>query len=161
MKYIPAAELESWKPETAFFLKYRTPEFIRVKKLLYEKELDLVREMHRAGVKFMLGTDIPAPYAYTGFIVHDELALFVQAGFSPMAALQAATINPAKFLNLEKSLGTVEKGKFADLVLLDANPLENIGNTQRINAVMVNGQFLSRERLDKMLVDVEAKAKRK
>ncbi len=151
MKYIPAAELESWKPENAFFLKYRTPEFIRVKKLLYEKEFDLVREMHRAGVKFMLGTDIPAYYAYTGFTVHDELALFVQAGFTPLEALQTATINPAKFLGLEKSLGTVEKGKIADLVLLDANPLENITNTKKISAVVVGGRYLSKEKLQEML----------
>ncbi|MBA4185328.1 MAG: hypothetical protein H0X49_15160, partial [Acidobacteria bacterium] len=81
MKYIPAAELEELKPENNFFLKYRTPEFIRVKKLLYQKEFDLVREMHRAGVGFLLGTDIPG-YGFTGFTVHDELALFVQAGFT-------------------------------------------------------------------------------
>ncbi len=157
MKYIPAAELESWKPENAFFLKYRTPEFIRVKKLLYEKEFDLVREMHRAGVKFMLGTDIPAYYAYTGFIVHDELALFVQAGFTPLEALQTATINPAKFLGLEKSLGTVEKGKIADLVLLDANPLENIANTKKISAVVVGGRYLPKEKLEEMLRNTEAR----
>ncbi len=155
MKYIPAAELESWKPENAFFLKYRTPEFIRVKKLLYEKEFDLVREMHRAGVKFMLGTDIPAYYAYTGFTVHDELALFVQAGFTPLEALQTATINPAKFLGLEKSLGTVEKGKVADLVLLDANPLDNIANTKKISAVVVSGRYLSKEKLQEMLRNAE------
>lgn len=155
MKYIPAAELESWKPENAFFLKYRTPEFIRVKKLLYEKEFDLVREMHRAGVKFMLGTDIPAYYAYTGFTVHDELALFVQAGFTPLEALQTATINPAKFLGLEKSLGTVEKGKIADLVLLDANPLENIANTKKISAVVVGGRYLPKEKLQEMLRSIE------
>ena len=157
MKYIPAAELESWKPENAFFLKYRTPEFIRVKKLLYEKEFDLVREMHRAGVKFMLGTDIPGPYSYTGFTVHDELALFVQAGFTPLEALQTATINPAKFLGLEKSLGTVEKGKTADLVLLDANPLENIANTKKISAVVVGGRYLPKEKLQEMLRNTEAR----
>jgi hypothetical protein len=155
MKYISAAELEEWKPENAFFLKYRTPEFIRVKKLLYEKEFDLVREMHRAGVKFMLGTDIPGPYSYTGFTVHDELALFVQAGFTPLEALQTATINPAKFLGLEKSLGTVEKGKIADLVLLDANPLDNIVNTKKISAVVVSGRYLSKEKLQEMLRNAE------
>jgi hypothetical protein len=158
MKYIPAAELEEWKPENNFFLKYRTPEFIRVKKLLYQKEFDLVREMRRAGVGFLLGTDIPAAYAYTGFTIHDELALFVQAGFTPLEALQTATINPAKFLGLEKSLGTIEKGKFADLILLDANPLEDIANTKKISAVVVNGKYLPKDSLQKMLMDVEATA---
>jgi len=155
MKYIPAAELERWKPENNFFLKYRTPEFIRVKKLLYQKEFDLVREMHRAGVKFMLGTDTPAPYTYVGFTVHDELALFAAAGFTPLEALQTATVNPAKFLGLEKSLGTVEKGKIADLVLLDANPLENIANTKKIYAVVVGGRYLSKEKLQEMLRSIE------
>jgi len=154
MKYIPAAELEELKPENNFFLKYRTPEFIRVKKLLYEKEFDLVREMHRAGVGFLLGTDIPG-FGFTGFTVHDELALFVQAGFTPLEALQTATINPAKFLGLEKSLGTVEKGKIADLVLLDANPLDNIANTKKISAVVVGGRYLSKEKLQEMLRNAE------
>ncbi|MDQ3749164.1 MAG: amidohydrolase family protein [Acidobacteriota bacterium] len=161
MKYIPAAELEEWKPENSFFLKYRTPEFIRVRKLLCQKEFDLVRQMHRAEVGFLLGTDIPAAYGYTGFTVHDELALFVQAGFTPLEALQTATVNPAKFLGLEKSLGTVEKGKSADLVLLDANPLENIANTKKISAVIVNGKYLPKDSLQKMLADVEAIANKK
>ena len=151
MKYIPAAELEGWKPENQMFLKFRTPEYIRVKRLLYEKEFDLVRQMHRAGVRFLLGTDIPAAYAYTGFTVHDELALFVQAGFTPLEALQTATYNPAIFLGLGKSLGTVEKGKVADLILLDADPLDDIRNTRKISAVIVNGRYLSKEKLEEML----------
>ncbi|MDQ3062953.1 MAG: amidohydrolase family protein [Acidobacteriota bacterium] len=161
MKYITPTELENWKPENNFFLKYRTPEFIAEKKKLYQKELELTGAMHKAGVPFMTGTDVPGAYTYPGFSLHDELALFVQTGFSPMTALQAATVNPAKYLNLSDKLGTVEKGKIADLILLEANPLENIGNTKRINAVIANGQFLPRESLDKMLADVEAKAKRK
>jgi hypothetical protein len=160
MKYIPAAELEELKPENNFFLKYRTPEYIRVRKLLYEKEFDLVREMHRAGDGFLLGTDIPG-YGFTGFTVHDELALFVQAGFTPLEAFQTATLNPAKFLGLEKSLGTIEKGKLADLILLDANPLEDIANTKKILAVVVNGKYLPKDSLQKMLADVEALANKK
>ncbi|CAN5874208.1 amidohydrolase family protein [soil metagenome] len=160
MKYIPPAELEELKPENNFLLKYRTPEFIRVKKLLYQKEFDLVREMHRARVGFLLGTDIPG-YGYTGFTVHDELALFVQAGFTPLEALETTTINPAKFLGLEKSLGTIEKGKLADLVLLDADPLENIANTKKISAVIINGKYLPKDSLQKMLADVEAIANKK
>ncbi len=85
----------------------------------------------------------------------------MQAGFTPFEALKTATINPAKFLGLEKSLGTIEKGKFADLILLDANPLLDISNTKKINSVVANGRYLSREFLDKMLADVEAAAKKK
>ena len=108
----------------------------------------------------MLGTDIPG-YGFTGFTVHDELALFVQAGFTPLEALQTATLNPAKFLGLEKSLGTIEKGKFADLILLDANPLGDIANTKKISAVVVNGKYLPKDSLQKMLADVEAIANKK
>ncbi len=161
MKYITQEELENWKPENNFFLKFRTPEFIEVRKTEDKKDDELVGEMHKAGVPFMTGTDIPAAYLYTGFSLHDELALLVKDGFTPMEALQAATINPAKFLGLEKSLGTIEKGKFADLVLLDANPLERIAITKKISAVIVNGRYLSNESLQKMLADVEAIANKK
>jgi len=76
-----------------------------------------------------------------------------------MEALQSATIKPAKFLGLSDSLGTVEKGKLADLVLLEANPLEDIHNTQKINAVVVNGKFISKSELEAMLANVEANKK--
>lgn len=159
MKYITPKELENWKPENSFFLKFRTPEFITEKRKLYQKELELVSTMHRAGVPFMTGTDIPGAYTYPGFSLHDELELFVQQGFTPLQSLQAATLNPAKFLNLEKSLGTIEKGKIADLILLDANPLENISNTKKINSVVINGKLLDRDALARMLSEVETAVK--
>jgi imidazolonepropionase-like amidohydrolase len=84
------------------------------------------------------------------------LELFVKAGLTPLEALQTATLNPARYLNRSRSLGTVEKGKLADLVLLDANPLEKIDNTRKIAGVVVNGKYLARESLQKMLADVEA-----
>jgi imidazolonepropionase-like amidohydrolase len=80
----------------------------------------------------------------------------VEAGLTPMEALQTATLNPARFLGMEKDLGTVQKGKLGDLVLLEANPLEAISNTQKINAVVVNGRFLNRRALDGLLAQAEA-----
>ncbi|HEV8483608.1 MAG TPA: amidohydrolase family protein, partial [Blastocatellia bacterium] len=106
------------------------------------------------------GTDFGVPYVVPGFSLH-ELALFVQAGFTPLEALQTATINPAKFLDQADSLGTVEKGKLADLVLLEANPLEDIHNTQKINAVVVNGRLIPKSELQAMLASVEAEANKK
>ncbi|HEX8733784.1 MAG TPA: amidohydrolase family protein [Pyrinomonadaceae bacterium] len=156
MKYITPEDLENWKPENNFFLKYRTPEFIVQKKRLYQKELELTAAMHKAGVPFMAGTDIPGAYTYPGFSLHDELALLVQVGFTPFEALRAATRNPAEYLNLSDKLGTIEKGKLADLVLLDANPLDDINNTKRINAVVFNGKYLSKEAIANLLADVEA-----
>jgi imidazolonepropionase-like amidohydrolase len=161
VKYISPAEREKWKPENNFFLKYRTAEFIEVRKRLYQKELELVGDIYRAKVKFMAGTDIPAPYMYPGFSLHDELALLVQAGLPPFEALQAATRNPAQYLKLSDRLGTIEKGKLADLVLLDANPLDDISNTKRISAVIFNGRYLSKEARERMLADIEIAANSK
>ncbi|MFP5263446.1 MAG: amidohydrolase family protein [Blastocatellia bacterium] len=122
------------------------------------KEDALVSKMQKAGVGILAGTDDGNPYVYPGFSLHDELSLLTQAGLTPMEALRAATYNPAKFLGLLSLLGTVERGKLADLVLLDANPLENISNTKKIAGVIMNGQYLGRESLDKILAEVEAAA---
>jgi len=160
-RYVPAPVLESWKPENNMFFKYRTSEFVQTRKQLYQKELELVGTMHRAGVRFMTGTDTPGAYLYPGFSLHDELALFVQAGFTTFEALQAATRNPAEYLNRLNELGTVEKGKLADLVLLEANPLEDINNTKKIAAVVFDGRYLSREARAKMLLEIEAAFRKK
>ena len=96
-----------------------------------------------------------------GFSLHDELVLLVESGLTPMQALQAATLNPAKFFNQLASFGTVEKGKLADLVLLNANPLEDIHNTKKISSVVINGRFLDRQQLDSRLAEIEAAANRK
>jgi len=161
LKYIPQAEQKWWSPKQNFLLRYRTPGYIVYSKRLFQKELDLVGAMHRAGVPLMTGTDLSIPYIFAGFSLHDELGLFVQAGLKPMEALQAATRNPAVFLGELSSQGTIERGKIANLVLLDANPLENIRNTQRIDGVVLDGRYLPKEALQKMLADVEAAVKRK
>jgi imidazolonepropionase-like amidohydrolase len=95
-----------------------------------------------------------------GFSLHDELANFVEAGFTPMESLQTATSNPAKFLEMEANFGSVEPGKVADLVLLRANPLEDIRNTQKINVVIAQGRLFDRAALDQILMKVEAAARR-
>jgi len=126
---------------------------------LFASDLSLTQKMHKSGVMFLAGTDTPNPSIVPGFALHDELKLLVSAGFSPMEALQTATLNPARYLDKEKDLGTIEIGKLADMVLLDANPLDDISNTQTIRAVIVNGRYLSRETLDAMLAGVQAAAK--
>jgi imidazolonepropionase-like amidohydrolase len=133
---------------------------LATRKTFVEKELEVVNAMHRAGIPFLAGTDTPpGVYIFPGFSLHEELQRFVAAGFTPMEALQTATLNPAKFLGMEDRLGTIEKGKAANLVLLDANPLDDIRNTQKIEAVILNGRYLSRGDLDKMLGGVERAAK--
>lgn len=155
LKYIPPATRERWKPENDFRYRNRTPAEIATRKRLYQKERQLVGAMHRAGVPLMAGTDVGNPYVFPGFSLHDELALLVAAGLTPMEALQAATRNPAQFLG-EKDLGTVQQGKLADLVLLDADPLADIRNTTKIAAVVVRGRLMEREALDHLLAKVEA-----
>ena len=111
--------------------------------------------MHKAGVGILAGTDTTNPYCFPGFSLHDELALLVDAGLTPIEALQAATLNPAKFLNRLDDMGSVEPGKLADLVLLDADPLADIHNTTRIAAVVLEGKLLPKPQLQRMLDEVE------
>ena len=91
-----------------------------------------------------------------GFSLHRELELLVEAGLTDADALRAATINPAVFLDMTTSLGTIEEGKLADLVLLNANPLDDISNTQTISAVIADGRLFDREGLDKLLEQIES-----
>ena len=160
-KYVEPSQVSYWKPQNGFFSRYRTPSFIAAQKAYFQKELDLVSEMERAGVRIMAGTDAPNAYVIAGFSLHDELALLVRAGFTPMQALQSATRNPAEYLGELRQQGTVESGKLANLILLDANPLNDITNTTRINAVIQSGKYLSRRDLDKILASVEDTAKKK
>ena len=147
LKYMPLNMRQLFVWVLRFFTEYRP---------VYEQMLLMTEAMHHAGVQMLAGTDTPNAYCFPGFSLHDELELFVKTGFTPLEALQTATLNPAKYLNLSSSFGTIEKGKVADMVLLDANPLENISNTRKIAGVVVNGRYLPRETLQKMLADVEA-----
>jgi Amidohydrolase family len=106
----------------------------------------------RAGVPILAGTDAPMPRVYPGFSLHEELEALVMARLSPAAALRAATLTPAAVLGLSEVAGSVTVGKRADLVLLDADPLRDIRNTQRIHAVILDGRVLTRSALDALIV---------
>ena len=114
--------------------------------------------MRHEGVPILAGTDVGNPFCFPGFSLHDELSLLARAGLTPMEALQAATRSAAEYLGILDSFGTVEKGKTADLVVLDANPLDDITNTQKIAGVMMGGRYFPKASLEKMLADVEALA---
>ena len=119
---------------------------------LYETRARLIKICRDQGVQFLAGTDT-GPYGpmIPGFSLHDELDRLVADGFTPIQALRAATINPARFFNATDTLGTVTAGKRADLVLLDANPLTNINNVRHVNAVIVNGHLLDSTRRQSLL----------
>ena len=113
-----------------------------------------VRALRDAGVPLLAGTDLGFPHVYPGSGLHDELGHLVAAGLTPMEAIRAATSDAARYLERAGEFGTVEPGKRADLVLLDANPLDDIGNTRRIRAVVQNGRLFDRAELDRILADV-------
>jgi len=161
-KYVPAY----WRDVTWHrFTDEMMPDLLRdplaLRQEYFAHNLQMVGALHHAGVPFMAGTDAaPGVYIMPGFSLHDELANFVEAGFTPMEALQTATSNPARFLGMEARLGSVEPGKIADLVLLSANPLEDIRNTRKISIVVANGRLFDRAALDQILMHVETAAKR-
>lgn len=117
-------------------------------KLWYERVVRESKKYKEKGVKFLAGTDAPNFFCYPGFSIHEELEIFVnEAGFSPLEALQTATLNPAEFFGLENQLGAVEENKVANLVVLDKNPLENIANTKTIDGIILRGKYISKSNL--------------
>ncbi len=159
LKYMPKDLLDEWAELKS--ARVSMPQRMAEMKRVFPTSLKIVGEMRRAGVNFLAGTDATMIHVLPGFSIHDELAFLVKAGFTPIEALQAATIDPARFMDREKELGTIEKGKFADLVLLEANPLNDISNTKKIAAVMINGSYFSKEALQKMLAAASTSAKKR
>src|ERR1700730_4168627 len=153
LKFIPPAVQKRWTEAAS------AGAAIKSKSL--QRKLQIVGTVQRAGVPLLAGTDTAwiQPYTYAGFSLHDELALLVRAGLTPMESLQTATINPARFLGMEKDLGTIEKGKVANLVLLDADPVSDIRNATKISEVFLGGKEFDRAALDEMLKSAEAAAK--
>ena len=127
---------------------------------IVNNERTIVAAMQHAGVGLLAGTDTPTYGVFPGSGLHEELALLVDAGMTTAEALQAATLNPARFLGMQLDLGTVQVGKLADLVLLDGSPLDDMANLGKIWAVVQNGKLLSRAGLDAMLADLKEKAAR-
>jgi len=129
----------------------RLEEMAPVIKNTFEIQKLIVNEFNIAGIPIMAGTDATNPFVIEGFSLHEELKALVAAGLTPYEALKSATITPARFLNLEMEIGTVAVGKKADLVLIDGNPLESIGNTNRISGVSIAGTWHSKADLEKSL----------
>jgi imidazolonepropionase-like amidohydrolase len=125
---------------------------------LYRLAMDNVRRAHDAGVKIVAGTDSGDTYVFPGFAIHEELAELVSAGLAPTDALRSATIDAARFSGKARDYGSIEAGKIADMILLDANPLIDIRSTQEIAGLFFNGQYLDRAALDELLAFAEDQA---
>lgn len=155
MKYIPGNLRIIWEQGREKSLAGQSAEDFALRRQLAEWALSVVKEMHRAGVSIMAGTDTTAPNVFPGFSLHEDLSYLVQSGLTTMEALQAATFVPAQFLGVAAKQGAIAPGQRADLLLLDANPLDDIAGTQKIRAVILNGKLLDRNQLDELLKTAE------
>lgn len=111
----------------------------------------IVKDLNQAGVQLMVGTDLMVPGIIPGYAVHQEMAIWQDAGIPPADILRSATLLPAEFMGLAERLGSIGEGKTASMVLLKANPLEDIKNAQQIESVFLRGQYFNREALDRLL----------
>lgn len=147
-KSLPSSIERQWKSQIEEYMKTEVPESSRQ----YSKWfLNMVGKMHESKIEIMSGTDTPIFFFTPGRSLHKELELLVEVGLSPLEALKTATINPARYFNLEHELGGIKENMWADLVILNANPLENIDNTRLIHAVIKQGKYYDRSKLDQLL----------
>lgn len=127
----------------------------------WKQFVHMARIMREEGVPFLVGTDAGAKFVVPGFDVHEELRILTdEVGLTPLQALQAATINPARSLGKDRELGTIERGKIADMVLLDGNPLTMITNTRLIAAVILRGMVMNQRELQELLTRIKTDADR-
>ncbi|MEP6494968.1 MAG: amidohydrolase family protein [bacterium] len=149
LAYAPRSWVKQWAAARKGILQSLDTDPLAIRERFVAHELDIVRKMHAAQVPFLAGTDTPAGVdVLPGISLHRELERFVAAGFTPLEALQTATLNPAKYYGKLNDFGSVQPGRIADLVLLRANPLENIANTRTIGGVVADGRYFSTTDLD-------------
>jgi len=151
VSYMSGEVRRRWDPTNDFRFRRWRPQDFELHRGIFKADEQMVRLMFRAGVPLLAGTDAMNPYCLPGFSLHDELALLVESGLTPLAALQAATLRPAEFLSRTTELGSIAPGKRADLVLLSADPLADIHNTTQIQAVWLRGKYFDRAALDQLL----------
>jgi imidazolonepropionase-like amidohydrolase len=156
MRYVPHNERKIWLQGVRGQLDNYSAADFALREQIVKRSLGIVGKMQGAGVRIMAGTDIAAPNVFPGSSLHEDLSFLVNAGLTPLQALQAATKDPAEFLGKLETQGTIEKGKFADLLLLDANPLDDIQNTRKIRALVLRGKLLDHNALNE-LVSTEEK----
>lgn len=150
--YLAPGLVLAWREQAAEAGPARSEAIVRT----WPIRLKFTREMRAAGVRLMVGTDAAVLNVFPGAAVHEELRLFVDSiGMSPMEALESATIRPAEWLGLADSVGTIAAGKVADLVLLDASPLEDIANLRHVASVVLGGRLLTRRDLDALLTSAK------
>lgn len=155
LRYMPPALRAEWLAERQAKLQ-RGSDYLASRQARYADEMWLTRFLAQEGVPLLAGSDAGTAFSYPGFSLHDELALLVEARLTPLDALRAATLAPAEYLAARGSMGAIEAGQVADMVLLRGNPLASIGATREIDAVVLRGRVLDRQDLDALLATVAA-----
>lgn len=156
MRFISPDTRASWDPSLDFRLKDYTDEQLEASQIFFSRHLEVVRILHESGAPLLAGTDAPNPFVLHGFAIHEELQYLVDAGLNPYQALVAATRAPAEFLGEDDDFGTIAVGKRADLVLLNANPLDDISATRQIAGVVLHGVWHPKSELDEILEGIAA-----
>jgi imidazolonepropionase-like amidohydrolase len=148
LQYVPSNMVEGWSNRANSFSDQLDPEaamaFIEIRR-------GIIKTLHDAGAGILLGSDAPQVFQVPGFSMHEELAEYVAAGLTPFQALQTGTVNVAQFYDAEDERGTVAEGMVADLILVNGNPLENVGAVRRPAGVMVRGEWVSGEEIEARL----------
>jgi imidazolonepropionase-like amidohydrolase len=159
LEFVPAATRKRWQDGRARYLQAAPPEMFAAAADVARTAGTAVGALHAAGARILAGTDTFDAFVLPGVSLHQELALLVDAGLSPLGALQAATKNAAEYRGTLDREGTIARGKRADLVLLDANPIADIANLRRIHAVVQSGRVTTRVDLDRLLDSARDAAK--
>lgn len=146
--YLPDSIHQRWNADIESIMKTEVPSF---NQKYATWMMNMVDKINKARIDIMAGTDTPIAFLTPGLSLHEELRVLVLCGLTPLEAIKTATYNPAKYFNLENELGSIKENMWADLVILDANPLEDINNTRQINAVVKQGKYYDRNDLDNKL----------
>ena len=146
-EYISQSVLDLWT--SLWAQQTALPDFI------WQNWVKMVAGLDNAGVPLMVGTDLMVPGIIPGYSVHEEMVIWQDAGIPAADILRSATIVPAKFMGLGERLGSISEGKTASFVLIQANPLDDISNAQKIESVFLRGQYYSRNDLNRLLVEAK------
>lgn len=143
--YLPDSVEQKWNTSITAFGERDITDF---QNTYTDWKMNMVHDIHQTGIPIMAGTDCPIFFLTPGHSLHEELKILEEAGLEPLEVLKTATLNPAKYFKMENELGTISSGKWADLLILNSNPLETIANTMDIDAVIKQGKYHSRKDLD-------------
>ena len=157
LRYVPAQTRSMWEETAVEHAKHLTSEDQDTLRRLMDLSFRLVKDFDDAGVKMLAGSDYGGGWVIPGVSLHQEFDLLEKCGLSPLKVLQMTTINGSEFLGIEKTSGSVEVGKNANLVLLEADPLESVQNLHAVAGVVRSGRYYSKDDLSSMMLKIEQK----